>query len=140
MNEMSASTPIELVCPKCGGAMRQYERNGITVDQCSECRGIFLDRGELERLMEAEDVHYGIGQSRSDDRLGAPQIPPVSQSGYSQPGYNAGYPPPGYDQHNGGDGNHGRGGKHGGGSHSGGDPRYGSKKRRGGFLGELLDF
>ena len=34
--------------------MRTYERSGITVDQCSECRGIFLDRGELERLVDAE--------------------------------------------------------------------------------------
>lgn len=43
-----------LICPKCRGAMRTYERSGITVDQCSECRGIFLDRGELERLVDAE--------------------------------------------------------------------------------------
>ncbi|QNE19710.1 hypothetical protein F1D05_19515 [Kribbella qitaiheensis] len=34
--------------------MRTYERSGITVDQCTECRGIFLDRGELERLVDAE--------------------------------------------------------------------------------------
>ena len=34
--------------------MRQYERNGVTVDQCTDCRGIFLDRGELERLVDAE--------------------------------------------------------------------------------------
>jgi Zn-finger nucleic acid-binding protein len=34
--------------------MRSYERNGVTVDQCSDCRGLFLDRGELERLMDAE--------------------------------------------------------------------------------------
>ena len=38
--------------------MRSYERSGITVDQCSECRGIFLDRGELERLVDAENSHY----------------------------------------------------------------------------------
>ncbi|MFF1818686.1 zf-TFIIB domain-containing protein [Kribbella sp. NPDC051587] len=43
-----------LTCPKCRGAMRTYERSGITVDQCGECRGIFLDRGELERLVDAE--------------------------------------------------------------------------------------
>jgi Zn-finger nucleic acid-binding protein len=43
-----------LVCPKCRGAMRTYERSGITVDQCGDCRGIFLDRGELERLVDAE--------------------------------------------------------------------------------------
>lgn len=44
----------QLTCPKCQGQMRQYERNGVVVDQCSECRGIFLDRGELERLVTAE--------------------------------------------------------------------------------------
>jgi uncharacterized protein len=38
--------------------MRQYERSGITVDQCAECRGIFLDRGELERLMDAETAYH----------------------------------------------------------------------------------
>jgi Zn-finger nucleic acid-binding protein len=43
-----------LICPKCRGAMRTYERSGVTVDQCTECRGIFLDRGELERLVDAE--------------------------------------------------------------------------------------
>ena len=47
-----------LTCPKCGGQMRSYERNGVTVDQCTECRGIFLDRGELERLVDAENSHY----------------------------------------------------------------------------------
>ena len=34
--------------------MRTYERSGVTVDQCTDCRGIFLDRGELERLVDAE--------------------------------------------------------------------------------------
>jgi uncharacterized protein len=44
----------DLVCPKCQGLMRTYERSGVTVDQCGDCRGIFLDRGELERLVDAE--------------------------------------------------------------------------------------
>jgi Zn-finger nucleic acid-binding protein len=38
--------------------MRAYERNGVTVDQCGGCRGIFLDRGELERLIDAETGFY----------------------------------------------------------------------------------
>ena len=38
--------------------MRSYERSGLTVDQCSGCRGIFLDRGELERLVDAESAYY----------------------------------------------------------------------------------
>lgn len=48
----------ELVCPKCQSPMQSYERNGLTVDQCTGCRGIFLDRGELERLVEAEGAYY----------------------------------------------------------------------------------
>jgi uncharacterized protein len=50
---------MELTCPKCHGAMRTYERNGVHVDQCSDCRGIFLDRGELERLIDAENAWHG---------------------------------------------------------------------------------
>jgi Zn-finger nucleic acid-binding protein len=44
----------DLICPKCQGAMRTYERSGVTVDQCTDCRGLFLDRGELEHLVDAE--------------------------------------------------------------------------------------
>ena len=48
---------MSLTCPKCGGEMRSYERNGVTIDQCTECRGVFLDRGELERLIDAEAAY-----------------------------------------------------------------------------------
>ncbi|GAB3645880.1 zf-TFIIB domain-containing protein [Glycomyces tarimensis] len=34
--------------------MQQYERNGVVVEQCTGCRGIFLDRGELDHLLDAE--------------------------------------------------------------------------------------
>ena len=43
--------------------MRTYERNGVHVDQCAECRGIFLDRGELERLIDAETAWHEGGRS-----------------------------------------------------------------------------
>jgi uncharacterized protein len=48
----------ELVCPKCESPMRSYERSGVTIDQCTGCRGVFLDRGELERLVDAEGSFY----------------------------------------------------------------------------------
>ena len=48
-----------MTCPKCQGEMRTFERNGIHVDQCTECRGLFLDRGELEHLVQAESSFYG---------------------------------------------------------------------------------
>jgi Zn-finger nucleic acid-binding protein len=60
----------ELVCPKCQSPMRSYERNGLQVDQCSGCQGIFLDRGELERLVDAESAYYERfpkGRERDDD-------------------------------------------------------------------------
>lgn len=41
-------------CPKCRGNMRTYDRNGVHIDQCETCRGIFLDYGELETLMRVE--------------------------------------------------------------------------------------
>jgi uncharacterized protein len=50
---------LALHCPKCAGEMVTYERSGIHVDQCRECRGIFLDRGELERLVDAESNGAG---------------------------------------------------------------------------------
>lgn len=44
-----------LKCPKCAGSMRTYERNGIHLEQCDSCRGIFLDFGELEALTQMEN-------------------------------------------------------------------------------------
>ncbi|MCW2715090.1 MAG: hypothetical protein JWN88_2137 [Frankiales bacterium] len=70
---------MDLICPKCQASMRTYERNGVHVDQCSECRGIFLDRGELERLVDAEDAWkagssgQGSGAPETQDRPSAPQ-------------------------------------------------------------------
>ena len=51
--------------------MRTYERNGVHVDQCTECRGIFLDRGELERLVDAETAwHEGGAPSTTTPATG----------------------------------------------------------------------
>lgn len=66
---------MQLLCPKCHNIMAQYERNRVLVDQCTECKGIFLDRGEFEHLVEAEKAFYGspapVGrpaESRYDER------------------------------------------------------------------------
>ncbi len=67
--------------------MRHYERNGVTLDQCSECRGIFLDRGELERLVDAE--------SRWAQQTYAP--PPTAAPPPRQPDPRYMQPPPHYD-------------------------------------------
>jgi Zn-finger nucleic acid-binding protein len=64
---------MELVCPKCGAGMRTYERNGIHIDQCTSCRGVFLDRGELEHLIDAEQTFYKPAPSQPIPTQGQPQ-------------------------------------------------------------------
>jgi Zn-finger nucleic acid-binding protein len=49
----------ELICPKCKGPMHTHKRNGVTIEQCRKCHGIFLDRGELEQLIGAESSFLG---------------------------------------------------------------------------------
>ncbi len=50
----AAQQPGTFVCPKCRATMRTYNRNGIQIEQCDSCRGIFLDFGELESLTRLE--------------------------------------------------------------------------------------
>ncbi|MGP3930368.1 TFIIB-type zinc ribbon-containing protein [Nonomuraea sp. KM88] len=38
--------------------MRTYERNGVHIEQCDNCRGIFLDYGELETLSRMESQYH----------------------------------------------------------------------------------
>jgi len=39
--------------------MRTHRRNGVTIEQCTKCHGIFLDRGELEQLLGRESSFLG---------------------------------------------------------------------------------
>jgi len=64
----TSATP-ELKCPKCHGVMRTYARGGLIIELCEDCRGIFLDNGELERLIDAEGGGWsGIVAAALDPR------------------------------------------------------------------------
>lgn len=39
-------------CPICQAELRMSERHGIEIDYCPTCRGIWLDRGELDKIIE----------------------------------------------------------------------------------------
>ena len=71
-----------LTCPKCHGDMRSYERSGIHVDQCTECRGVFLDRGELEGLVDAE-----LRWAQNSAPVPAAPVPAPAPAAPAQPGY-----------------------------------------------------
>ena len=38
-------------CPKCGGDLAEVAHGGVTVDRCGSCEGVFLDAGELEKVL-----------------------------------------------------------------------------------------
>ncbi len=44
-----------LNCPVCQSAMREVNKAGVVIDTCTQCRGVWLDRGELEKLMGLMD-------------------------------------------------------------------------------------
>ena len=56
-------------CPVCKDVtLLMSEKNGVEIDYCPECRGIWLDRDELDKIVErARDAHDGY---RADDRSG----------------------------------------------------------------------
>src|SRR3712207_6095669 len=66
-------------CPLCRVDLVMSERQGIEIDYCPRCRGVWLDRGELDKILE-----------RSAADLAPPQAAPP-ESGYPRE-YERGYP------------------------------------------------
>lgn len=104
--------------------MRTVDRQGIHIDQCDGCRGIFLDRGELESILNAERQYS------------AQAAPPPYNPGPGAPPPPAGVPPRGYGRQRGysdsprGYSDSPRGYGHGG---------HGGHRRRKSFLEQLFD-
>lgn len=46
-------------CPNCNVALVMSERQGIEIDYCPTCRGIWLDRGELDKIIEKSSQPEG---------------------------------------------------------------------------------
>lgn len=117
MSDVSASarTPVNgMNCPICNISLVIAERQGVEIDYCPNCRGVWLDRGELDKIIErnAADQSYAA----------AP--PPQQQQQYY-----------GRDEGHGGGHRGGHGGGHGAGHGAG----HGGHRGRRGFLGSLFD-
>ncbi len=98
-------------CPTCNITLLMTDRQGVEIDYCPQCRGIWLDRGELEKIIDRSNGNY--------PEMNQPQ----------------GFPPQGfgdkhYDKHDDHD-NHD--------DHRGYNGNYGQRRKKG-FLGELFDF
>lgn len=79
-------------CPACTTvALVMSERQGIEIDYCPECRGVWLDRGELDKIIQRSGAE--AAPQAAPQAAPPPQAPPP-QAGYApQPGYP---PQPGY--------------------------------------------
>lgn len=91
-------------CPTCNVNLVMSERQGIEIDYCPECRGVWLDRGELDKIIERSD-NYPSKETNS---------------GYDKNDRDGSYEPDKHKEHY--------------------NEREYKKKKRGGFLGDLLDF
>jgi len=39
-------------CPKCNVTLTIADRQGVEIDFCPQCRGVWLDRGELDKIID----------------------------------------------------------------------------------------
>jgi len=60
-------------CPICNVALIMSEKQGVEIDYCPTCRGVWLDRGELDKIIErsapdGQIRNYGSDQSFNQHR------------------------------------------------------------------------
>jgi uncharacterized protein len=81
-------------CPVCAVPLAMSDRQGIEIDYCPQCRGVWLDRGELDKIIERSSPP-------APQASPAAPPPPMQQQGYAQPqqGYQKPYGDPGYYKH-----------------------------------------
>jgi uncharacterized protein len=107
-------------CPDCEVDLLLGDRTGVEINYCPKCRGIWLERGNLDKIIERSLL--GVGQPQRVPQTPAyPANPQQANYSYQQRPYR--------DHDDDDDDRH--------------DSSYGSrgkKKRRGGFLGDFLDF
>jgi uncharacterized protein len=48
-----------LLCPACRVDLVMSERHGVEIDYCPRCRGVWLDRGELDKILERGAAELG---------------------------------------------------------------------------------
>jgi Zn-finger nucleic acid-binding protein len=55
-------------CPIDSTDLTISDRQGVEIDFCPQCRGVWLDRGELDKIIERSGYDGGGGRNRRDDR------------------------------------------------------------------------
>lgn len=144
-------------CPVDGSNLQMMERQGIEIDYCPQCRGVWLDRGELDKIIERSHAVFGGPDLPETARVsgtpGAPNVPGqpyVAPQGPPQPP-GAPYAPPPSPQpqpysypreHDRDDDYYGRNDDHypRGEYRDRDDREYSRKRKRRSFLDDIFDF
>ncbi|MEG3179379.1 TFIIB-type zinc ribbon-containing protein [Sphingomonas sp. LT1P40] len=109
----SAEAVAGMMCPVCKVGLHMSDRQGIEIDYCPQCRGIWLDRGELDKIIERSVAEDAPAAPVAPKAPQAPQPPMPPQGGPWQQGggyqQQQGYGDRGYDNRGYGDrGYHGK--------------------------------
>ena len=83
---MSNSGPM--ACPIDGATLVMSERQGIEIDYCPTCRGVWLDRGELDKIIErssAAEPPVATRQSQGQAWSSPPQQQPYGHGHHGKP-------------------------------------------------------
>jgi Zn-finger nucleic acid-binding protein len=103
-------------CPVCSDAtLVMSDRQGVEIDYCPQCRGVWLDRGELDKILDRSREEAPVAAAPASAPA-APVEPRREEPRREEPRYQE----PRYDSRS--------------------DPRYSPKKKRKNMLEELFDF
>jgi Zn-finger nucleic acid-binding protein len=54
-------------CPNCEATLMMTERQGVEIDYCPKCRGVWLDKGELDKIIEKSTAAESSQQLKQND-------------------------------------------------------------------------
>lgn len=55
---------VGMPCPVCKVPLVMSDRQGVEIDYCPQCRGVWLDRGELDKIIERNAAEYAAPPPR----------------------------------------------------------------------------
>jgi Zn-finger nucleic acid-binding protein len=76
-------------CPSDGTVLVMSERSGIEIDYCPSCRGVWLDRGELDKIIERGAREFAAPAASAPPA--PPAVPQPPQPAYGQQSYDNAY-------------------------------------------------
>jgi Zn-finger nucleic acid-binding protein len=112
-------------CPVCRVPLAMSDRQGIEIDYCPQCRGVWLDRGELDKIVERSAAQMPAAASQAPSSAPQPSAPLHQAGGGQNPWDTRGLDHGGYG--------------HGGGHRGGYDSRGKPYKKRKSWLEDIFD-